>query len=214
MKRHLLFGRKAMTNLDSVLKSKDITLLTKVHIVKAMVFFFSNHAWMLELDHKEGWVLKNWCLLIVMLVKTLESPLDRKEIKPLNPKGNQSWIFIGRTDAEAEAPMFWPSDVKSWLIGKDLDAGKDWGQRGKGLQRMRWLNGITNSKDMSLSKLQEIVKDREAWCAAVYGVAKSWTQVSNWITMTTTNQLVLKEILSYSSGKMILEARWARVNKE
>ena len=88
---------------------------------------------MWELDHKEGWVLKNWCFWTVVLEKTLESPLDSKEIKWVNPKGTQSWIFIGRTDAEAEAPVLWPPDAKSWLIGKDLDAGKDWGQEEKGL---------------------------------------------------------------------------------
>ena len=93
--------------------------------------FFSNHVWMGELDHKEGWVLKNWCFLTVVLEKNLESPLNCKEIKPVNPEGNQSWIFIGRTDAEA--PILWPPDMKSWLIGKDPDAGKDWGQEEKGM---------------------------------------------------------------------------------
>ena len=128
IERCLLLGRKTMTNLESILKSEDITLLTKVHIAKAMVF--PVHVWMWELDHKEGWVLKNWCFQIVVLEKTLESPLDSKEIKPVNPKRNQPWIFIGRTDAEA--PVLWPPDVKSWFIGKDPDAGKDWGQEEKG----------------------------------------------------------------------------------
>ena len=108
-----------------MLKSRDSTLLTKVHIVKAMVFS-NSHARMWELDHKQGWVLKNSCFWIVVLEKTLESPLDYKEIKPVNPKGNQSWIFTGRTDAEA--PIIWPPHVKSQLTGKDPDAGKDWWQ--------------------------------------------------------------------------------------
>ena len=136
IKRHLVFGRKAMTNLDSVLKSRDITLLTKVHIVKAIVFF-SNHVWMWELDHKEGWAPKFWCLQIVML-KTLESPLDCKEIKPVNSKGKQPWIFIGRTDTKAEAPILWPPDGKSqpthwkrlwfWemLKAKGEGGGREW----------------------------------------------------------------------------------------
>ena len=122
--RQLFLGRKAMTNLDSILKSRDITLPTKVCLVKAMVF----HVWMWELDYKKSWVLKNWCFWTVVLEKTLESPLDCKEIQSVHPKGDQSWIFIGRTDDEAETPILWPPDAKSWLIGKDPDAGKDWGQ--------------------------------------------------------------------------------------
>ena len=125
IKRHLLPGRKVMTNLDGILKSRDITLPTKVCLVKAIVFPVVMYG--CELDCEESWVLKNWCFWTVVLEKILKSPLDCKEVQPVHPKGDQSWVFIGRTDAEAENPIFWPPDVKSCLIGKDPDAGRDWG---------------------------------------------------------------------------------------
>ena len=135
---------------------------------------------MWELDYKESWVPKNWCFWTVVLEKTLEYPLDCKEIKPVNPEGNQSWIFIGRTEAEAEAPVLWLPDVKNWLTGKDLDVGKIEGRRIRGRQRMRWLGSITDLMEVSLSKLRKLVMDREAWRATVHGVVKSRTQRSNW----------------------------------
>ena len=131
IKRHLLLGRKLMTNIDSILKKQRHYLANKGPSGQGYGFS-SGHVWMSELDCEESWVPKNWCFSTVVLEKTLESPLDCKEIQPVNPKGAQSWVFIGRTDAEAETPVLWPPDVKSWLIGKDPDAGRDWGQEEKG----------------------------------------------------------------------------------
>ena len=135
---------------------------------------------MWELDHKEDWVLKNWSFPNMVLEQTFKGPLDRKKIKAVNPKGNQLWIFIGRTDAEAEAPILWPPDTNRHLTGKTLMLGKIEDKRRSGWQRMRWLDSITNSMDMILSKLWETVKDRESCYAIVHGIAKSQTQLRGW----------------------------------
>jgi len=144
--------------------------------------FSSSHVWMWELDHKESWGPKNLCFWNVVLEKTLESPLDCKEIKPVNPKGNQHWIFIGGSDAEAEAPILWPLDTKNWLTGKDRDAGKNWRQEEKGTTEgemvgwRHWLNGHEFEQTLGVGER------REAWRAAVHGVTKSQTRLSDWRT--------------------------------
>ena len=145
IKTPLLLGRKVMTNLDSIFKSRDITLPTDVHLLKAMGFS-SSHVWMWELDCEDSWAPKNWCLWTVVLEKTLESPLDCKEIQPVHSEGDQPWDFFGR-NAKAETPVLWPPHVKSWFIRKDSDAGRDWGQEEKGTTEdeitgwHHWLDG-------------------------------------------------------------------------
>ena len=162
-----------MCNLDSILKSRDITLPTKVCIIKTTVFpvvMYGCESWTIKKAEQ-----KNQCFWTVVLEKTLESALDSKEIKPTHPKGNQSWILIGRTDAEAETPILWPPDMKNQLIGKDSDAEKDWRWEEKGMtedEMVGWHHWLV---DMSLSRVQELVMDREGWHATVHGVTKSRT---------------------------------------
>ena len=147
--------------------------------------FSSGHVWMWELDCEEGWAPKNCCFRNVLPEKTLESPLGSKEATPVNLKGNQTWIFTGRTNAEAEAPVFWSSDATADSLEKSLILGKIEGRKRRG-RDMRWLESITDSMDMNLGKLWEMVRDREAWHAAAHGITKSWTWLGNWTTIITT----------------------------
>ena len=184
-----------MTNLDSILKSRDITLPTKVMSSQGYGFF-SSHVWMRELDYKERWVKKNWCFWTVVLEKTLESPLDCKEIQPVHLKGNQSWIFTWRSDAKAETPILWSPDVKHWLTGKDPDVGKDWRQEEKGKTEdemvgwNHWLNGHEFEQAPGVGDGQRCL----AYCSPWGRKELDRTEWLNW-----TEELGTKAVLPLSS---------------
>ena len=168
-----------MSNLDSILKNRDITLPTKVCLVKAIIFPVVMHgcdSW----EYKQSWAPKNWCFWTVVMEKTLESPLDCKEIQPVHPKGNQSWIFTGRTDDEAETPILWPPDVKNCLTWKDPDAGKDWKWEEKGTAEDEMVGWHHQLNGHEFEQASGVGDGQGALFAAVHGVTKSWTQLSNW----------------------------------
>ena len=178
IKRRLLLGREVMNNLDSILKSRHYFVNRGT---SSQGYGFSNsHVWIWELDYKESWALKNWCFWTMVLEKTLESLLGCKEIQPVHPKGDQYWVFIGRTDIEAETPVLWPPDRKSWLTGKDPDVGKDSAQEEKGMteDEMIWWHHQLNGHEFG--KTPGVGDGQEAWRAAIHGVPKSRTRLRDW----------------------------------
>ena len=179
IKRWLFLGRKAMANVNSILKSRDITLPTKVHLVKAMVLpvvMYGCESW----DHKESWAPKKRCIWTVVLEKTLESPLACKEIQPVHPKGNQSWIYIGRTDAKAETLILCPPDVKNWLIWKDPDAGKDWRQEEKGMTEDEMVGWHHSLDGYEFEQAPGVGDEQESLVYCSPWGANSWTWLSDW----------------------------------
>ena len=198
IQRHMLLGRKIRTNLDSILNSRDITFPGKLHIVKVMGFS-SSHVWMQELQHKESWALKNWWFWTVVLGNTLESPLDSKEIQPVHPKGNQSWIFIGWAEDEAEALVLWPTDAKNWLIGKDPDAGKTeiWGEgdnRGWVDWMASWLDRHEFDQSLGAGDGQESLTCCSPWGLKQFNKTAwlNWTDSDRKNTLTTSSSHVSK----------------------
>ena len=182
----------------SILKSKQRQYFADKDTFSQSYSFSCSHVWMWELDYKESWELKNWCFWTVVLEKILERPLDNKEIRPVHPKGNQSWIFIGRTGAKAETPVLWPPDAKRWLIGKDPDAGKDWRQEEKGPTEdevvgwHNWLSGHNFGHALG-------VGDREAWLVAVHGVTKSWIRLRDWTELNWNKEKSLQNFLVFQN---------------